>query len=646
MQPMWTPSAERREQALLTRFMGSIADEAFTDYHPLYDWSIRQPEAFWERVWDFCGVVGEKGSEVLRDGDKMPGARWFPQARLNFAANCLRRRDDAPAIIFRGEDRVRQRLSHAELYQAVASLAAALRSLGIRPGDRVAGVMPNLPQTVIAALACAAVGAIWTSASPDFGVEGLYDRFSQTRPRLLLGVDGYFYNGKRHGVADKLAQLVARIDSIEWLVRVDYAGADEYPPALAAKTLEFAALLARFPAAELEVELLPFDHPLYILYSSGTTGKPKCIVHGAGGTLLQHLKEHQLHCDIRPGDRVLYFTTCGWMMWNWLVSALASGACLLLFDGAPFYPDGNVLFDYAAQERCTFFGTSAKYLDALAKAGLRPAESHDLGALRTLASTGSVLAPESFDYVYSAIKADLNLASISGGTDIVACFMLGCPTEPVYRGQIQVRGLGLAVEVFDADGKAVKGAQGELVCTRPFPSMPLGFWDDTDGSRYRQAYFERFANIWCHGDFVELTAEQGMVVYGRSDATLNPGGVRIGTAEIYRQVDALESVLQSVVVGLNVDSDVQVVLFVQLRDGLELTDALTREIRQRIRSGCTPRHVPAVIAQVADIPRTPSGKLSELAVRDTINGLTVHNRDALANPEALAIYQAWRERYD
>jgi acetoacetyl-CoA synthetase len=639
---LWRPSTERVERAQVSVFgreMASRHGVDLPDYAALYQWSIDRPAAFWEGVWDSCGVIAShRGERVLVDPDRMPGARWFPDARLNFAENLLRRRDDTEAMVFRGEDQVEARWTHRELYRTVSRLAAGLRALGVRPGDRVAGYMPNMPETVAAALAASSVGAVWCSGSPDFGVNGILDRFGQVAPRILFTVDGYFYNGKRHDLLGKLAEIRRRLPSLERVVVVPYAAAE---PDLT--TIDDAVSWQRFTepdtATEIDFEQLPFDHPLYILFSSGTTGVPKCIVHGAGGTLLQHLKEHRLQTDIRAGDRFFYFTTCGWMMWNWLVSGLASEATLLLYDGSPFHPDGNVLFDFAVEERMAIFGTSAKYIDALKKAGLEPRQTHDLGALRTLLSTGSPLVPESFDYVYQAIKSDICLSSITGGTDIVSCFAPGNPVAPVYRGELQSRGLGMAVEVWDDEGRSVVGQKGELVCVKPFPSMPVAFWQDPDGVRYRKAYFERFPGVWCHGDYIELTERGTLVVYGRSDAVLNPGGVRIGTAEIYRQVEQLDEIVESLVVGQDWDNDVRVVLFVRLREGQELTDGLRDRICRHIRANATPRHVPARIAQVSDIPRTKSGKIVELAVRDVVHGRTVRNTEALANPEALAQFE-------
>ena len=649
-QPLWTPSPERIAAASVTAFR--LAAErrwgvALPDYEALHAWSVAQPEQFWTSVWEGDGVgggvIGTRGERVLVDGHRMPGAKWFPDARLNFAQNLLRSRDAHDAIVFWGEERVKNRLSHGELYRAVAHFAAALKEQGVVAGDRVAAYMPNLPETVVAMLAAASIGAIFTSASPDFGVQGVLDRFGQTEPKVLVACDGYYYGGKTVDVLGKLGEIVAQLPSVKRVVVVPYVHR-EHDLSHVPHARLYADFVAPFHFVDdIEFAELPFDHPLYIMYSSGTTGVPKCIVHCAGGALLQHLKEHKLHGDVKPGDRVFYFTTCGWMMWNWLVSALAAEATLLLYDGSPFAGDNQILFDYADAEHMTHFGTSAKFLDAAAKFGLKPRETHRLGTVRAMMSTGSPLVAEGFDYVYRDIKADLQLSSISGGTDIISCFVLGSPVLPVWRGEIQCRGLGMAVDVWDDDGKPVRGEKGELVCSKPFPVMPIGFWNDADGSKYHAAYFDRFDNVWCHGDFCEITAHGGLVIYGRSDATLNPGGVRIGTAEIYRQVEKLHEVVESLVIGQDWPpqnpSDVRVVLFVKLREGLALDDELVRRIRQTIRDNTTPRHVPAKVLQVADIPRTKSGKIVELAVRNVVHGRAVKNQEALANPEALAHFR-------
>jgi len=639
--PLWRPSPERVEAANITAFRRRIEREhgvALPDHDALYDWSVENIADFWQAVWETSDVIAETPWEtVLVDGDRMPGAKWFRAARLNFAENLLRRRDDAPAMIFRCETGARRELSFAEVYDQAGRVARALAASGVRAGDRVAGFLPNLPETVIAMLGTAAIGAIWSSCSPDFGINGVTDRFGQIAPKVLFTADGYFYNGKTLDSLERVRGLAARIPSIERIVVVPFVSETPDLSGLDDATT-FAEFIAEKPGGEIPFARLPFDHPLYILYSSGTTGVPKCIVHGAGGTLLQHLKEHRLHTDIKPGDRLFYFTTCGWMMWNWLASALASEATLLLYDGSPFADEGKALFDMADEEGMTVFGTSAKFIAALEKAGLRPRETHDLGSLRAILSTGSPLAPESFDYVYRDIKRDVCLSSISGGTDIVSCFALGNPAGPVWRGELQTRGLGMKVEVFDDRGRPLVGEKGELVCTRPFPSMPIGFWNDDDGSRYRAAYFERFPNVWYHGDYIELTEHGGIIVYGRSDAVLNPGGVRIGTAEIYRQVEKIDEVMEAICVGQDWEGDVRVVLFVVLREGATLDDALRDRIRREIRANTTPRHVPAKIVAVADIPRTISGKIVELAVRDVIHGRPVRNKDALANPEALDLF--------
>jgi acetoacetyl-CoA synthetase len=605
---------------------------SLSTYDDLYRYSIEQPADFWARVWRFCGIRGTVGSRIVEDLDRMPGARFFPDARLNFAENVLRRRDSSAAIIFNGEGR-RRTVSHAELYADVGRFAAALRAMGVRPGDRIAAYLPNLPETVVAALATAAVGAVWSSCSPDFGVQAVADRFGQIEPRVLVAVDGYSFGGKQFDLISRVEEILRALPSIERIILVPHQKSESKA---IARSTSWSDWLATAPAASLEFEQLPFNHPLYILYSSGTTGVPKCIVHGAGGTLIQHLKEHQLHCDIRPGDRVFYFTTCGWMMWNWLVTALASEATLLLYDGSPFYPDGNTLFDFADETGMTLFGTSARFLDAVSKAGLAPQATHRLDTVRTITSTGSPLAPESFDFVYREIKHDVHLASISGGTDIVSCFVLGVPIAPVWKGEIQARGLGMSVEVLDERGRpAPVNQKGELVCTRPFPSMPLGFWNDPEGVKYHAAYFERYPGVWRHGDYAAITEHNGVVIYGRSDAVLNPGGVRIGTAEIYRQVEQIDEVLESLVIGQRWENDERIVLFVRLVDGVTLTPELEERIRRRIRENASPRHVPARIVQVSEIPRTKSGKVVELAVREIVHGREIQNKDALANPESL-----------
>ncbi len=636
-EPLWSPSAERADASQMRAFWRRAEESAgrrFPTWNDLHAWSVSDVEAFWELAWSFCELIGERGTGPgTVDLERMPGARFFPEARLSFAENLLRRRDDAPALLAHDESGRRRELSFRELHAQVASLASALRELGLRPGDRVGAYLPNVPETVVAMLASASLGAVWSSCSPDFGVSGVLDRLGQIEPRVLFSVDRYFYNGKTHGLLDRVAEIRAGLPSLEATVVAPFC--DESPSLEKLPgALRFDELV-REPGAELRFERFPFAHPLYVLYSSGTTGVPKCIVHGAGGTLLKHLVEQRLHCDLRRDDRLFYFTTCGWMMWNWLVSGLASEATLLLYDGSPFWPESQRLWDLADAERVTIFGTSAKYIDAIAKQGLEPRRTHDLGSVRSILSTGSPLAPESFDYVYARVKEDVALASISGGTDLCGCFAAGNPTAPVWRGELQGPVLGMKVEVFDDHGQALETGKGELVCTRAFPSMPIGFWDDPDGSRYRAAYFERFPGVWHHGDWVEWTGHGGMVIYGRSDAVLNPGGVRIGTSEIYRPVEQIDEVVEALVIGQEWQNDVRLVLFVRLRDGVELDAALAQRIRAEVRRQATPRHVPAHILQVPDIPRTKSGKIVELAVRETVHGRPVKNTEALANPEAL-----------
>ena len=635
--PLWTPPPARAAATNLAAFMDAVRRRHGVDiggYDDLHRWSIERPQAFWSELWDFCGIVAEeRGARVVEDFDRMPGARWFPDARLNFAENLLRRRDDGPALIFRDEAGEARSLSHRRLHDEVSRLAQALAACGVGPGDRVAGFLPNLPETAIAMLAAAARGAVWSSCSPDFGIKGVMDRFGQIAPKILFTADGYRYGGKRLDSLARAKAIAGQLPDLERLIVVPHL--DPAPALDGLDAVPLADFVAPYAPGDIDFVRLPFNDPLYILYSSGTTGVPKCIVHGIGGTLIKHLKEHRLHCDIKPGARVFYFTTCGWMMWNWLMSALASEATLVLYDGSPFHDDGAVLFDLADSARINVFGTSAKFIDACDKAGLEPARTHSLASVDTILSTGSPLRPEGFDYVYERVKADVCLASMSGGTDLIGCFVGGNPTGPVWRGEIQAPALGMKVEVFDDDGAPLDVGKGELVCTAPFPSMPIGFWADPDGAKYHAAYFDTYPNVWRHGDYVAFTERGGMVIYGRSDAVLNPGGVRIGTAEIYREVERFDEVVEGLVIGQEWDGDTRVVLFVKLREGVALDDALGARIKRRIRENATPRHVPARIVQVADIPRTISGKIVELAVRDVVHGRPVKNIDALANPEAL-----------
>jgi len=627
---IWSPGRQRIRATALYRFM---RETGFDDYELLYRWSVDDAPAFWEAVCDFCGVVFDRAAErVLLRPDNIMDAGWFDGSQLNYAANLLRHEGNGTAVVFCGENGERREYSHAALRAEVASIAEGLRRSGVGKGDRVAGFLPNCPEAIIAMLATASIGAIWSSCSPDFGINGVVDRFGQIKPKILFASNGYYYNGKMCDTRSIIDGVVGKISKIEQVVIVPFVGelSTLSPIDKAVNWTDFAVA-----ATTLSFAPVDFNHPLFIMFSSGTTGVPKCIIHGHGGTLLQHMKEHVLHTDIGSSDRLFYFTTCGWMMWNWLVSGLATGATLVLFDGSPFFRDGRILWEMAENERVTVFGTSAKYISALQKAGVRPVDEFQLPHLRAVLSTGSPLAPESFDFVYEAIGNDLQLSSISGGTDILSCFALGNPMLPVRRGELQCRGLGMAVEIYDEDGKPVVGEHGELVCTRPFPSAPVGFWNDADGSRYHGAYFERFSGVWAHGDFAELTADGGIVIHGRSDAVLNPGGVRIGTAEIYRQVEKLDEIVESIAIGQDWRDDVRVVLFVVLRSGIALDEALQQRIRTVIRQNTTIRHVPAKIVAVPEIPRTKSGKIVELAVRSIVHGETVKNSEALANPEAL-----------
>ncbi|HSB96703.1 MAG TPA: acetoacetate--CoA ligase [Spongiibacteraceae bacterium] len=637
--PLWSPSPARIAGSALTDFQQQLQQRfavQFADYAALQRWSIDNPAEFWQAVWSFGEVRCSRTADaVYRPAARFFDAAWFDGARLNFAENLLRRRDDHPALIAYLETGARRELSYAQLYRQVAACAASLRRLGVVAGDRVAGMLPNIPEAMIAMLATASIGAVWSSCSPDFGASGVLDRFGQIEPKVFIACDGYYYGGKTLDVRAKLLEVAAGLPTVLQLVIVPLLpGTDNLAPLAAWPVLSFADFVAD-DATEIVFEQLPFAHPLYILYSSGTTGKPKCIVHGAGGTLLQHLKEHRLHTDIGAASVFFYFTTCGWMMWNWLASGLASGCTVVLFDGSPFHPTPTVLLDLIEREKISVFGTSARYLAALEKAAVSPHKTHRLDSLQTILSTGSPLSPESYRYVYREFKQDVCLSSISGGTDIVSCFIAGSPVLPVWEGELQCAGLGMAVDVVDENGVSIERGKGELICRQPFPSCPLGFWNDADRSRFNAAYFSRFPGVWAHGDFAEKTPHGGFIIHGRSDATLNPGGVRIGTAEIYRQVEKIPEVLEALCIGQRWQQDVRVVLFVSLRAGAVLDDALRESIRRVIRDNATPRHVPAKILAVADIPRTRSGKIVELAVANIVHGEPVANIEALANAEAL-----------
>jgi acetoacetyl-CoA synthetase len=618
-------------------------NQNFSEYETLYQWSIENIPDFWACLWEFAKIKSSTPyDQVVDDGVKMPGAKWFSGARLNFAENLLRYKDDQTALIFKGEDRVDKRMTYAELYDEVASVARSLRQAGVRTGDRVVGFMPNMPETVIAMLAATSMGAIWSSCSPDFGIKGVLDRFGQIKPKVLFTADGYFFKGKRLDSLERISSILKELPSVKKVVVVPYTV--QYPDI---GTVSHAVLYNDFKSPEsglaIEFEQLPFDHPLYIMYSSGTTGLPKCMVQSAGGILVHHLKELMLHADLKREDTIFYFTTCGWMMWNWLVSSLAVGATLVLFDGNPFHPEPEALWKMAQDEKITIFGTSAGYIAALQNTGAKPGKSYDLSSLKSMLSTGSPLSKEGFEYIYKEVKADLQLASISGGTDLNGCFALGNPMGPVYAAELQCRGLAMKVEAFDENGKPVINRQGELVCTAPFPSMPIYFWNDPNNRKYLDAYFDVYPNVWRHGDFIEINARGGLVIFGRSDATLNPGGVRIGTAEIYRQVDQLKEIEDSIVVGQNWKKDVRIILFVKMSEGYELTEGLKDTIKKTIRTNASPKHVPAKILAVPDIPYTHNMKKVELAVKKTIHNQPVLNKDALRNPEALDDYAGLME---
>ena len=636
MAVVWTPSQDQILNSNLKKFTDFVEENTgkhFKSYDELHHFSISNPE-FWRFIIEFCKVEGEWNGPIY-EGENIFSAKWFPQSKLNFAENMLKNRSDNEALIFRCEDRISETLSFAELYNQVSKTAQHLKELGVTKGDRVAGFLPNFAGSIVAMLATASVGAIWSSCSPDFGEQGVIDRFGQIEPKVLFCVDGYFYNGKTHNCLDKIKSFTARLPSLKQVVIFDYASLSNI---VINNSISYQEILENYEAIEIGFERVGFDHPLYIMYSSGTTGVPKCIVHGHGGTLVQHLKEHQLQTNISSGDRVFYFTTCSWMMWNWLVSALGTGATIMLYDGSPTYPDNTVLWQFADEEEFSHFGTSAKYIETLMKDDVNPSAIFKLSNLKVICSTGSPLSAECYDYIYNNVGY-VHLASISGGTDIVSCFVLGVPNIPVRRGEIQGAGLGMAVEIWDDSGRVNRGERGELVCTKPFPSRPVKFWNDIDGKKYHAAYFDRFEGVWAHGDFAEQTPDGGYIIYGRSDATLNPGGVRIGTAEIYRQVDRVKEVLESIVIGQIWESDTRIVLFVKLREGMNLTETLADTIKKLIKNNCTSRHVPSKILQVEDIPRTKSGKIVEIPVRDIVHGREVKNKEALANPEALDYFR-------
>ena len=638
---LWKPTDEQIKKSNMYRFMKFINqtyNQNFKEYASLYDWSIENISDFWAAFWDFADIIHSKRyDQVIDNPKKMPGARWFSGAELNFAENLLRYRDERAALIFKGEGQPSTRLTYAQLYDEVARLAKALKDLGIRPGDRVVGFMPNMPESMIAMLAATSMGAAWSSCSPDFGIKGVLDRFGQIKPRVLFTANGYFFKGKAIDSLERISNILKELPSIEKVVVVPYTEQEPNIGAVA-NAVHYQDFRSSESGLEIEFKQLPFEHPLYIMYSSGTTGLPKCMVQSAGGILVHHLKELMLHTDLKREDTIFYFTTCGWMMWNWLTSSLAVGASLVLYDGNPFHPHPGALWEMAQNEKISVFGTSAGYIAALQNAGVKPGKSYDLKSMRAVLSTGSPLSIEGFEFIYAEVKNNLQLASISGGTDLNGCFALGNPMGPVYAGELQCRGLAMDVRAFDALGNELIDEQGELVCCKPFPSMPIYFWDDPDGSKYHNAYFDVFPNVWRHGDFITVTRRGGVVMHGRSDATLNPGGVRIGTAEIYRQLEQMAEIDDSVVVGQDWKNDVRVILFVKLAAGVELTAELKNKIKQTIRTNASPRHVPAKIISVPDIPYTLNMKKVELAVKKVIQGQAVRNKDALSNPQALDYY--------
>jgi len=643
---LWKPDPEKARQSLMYDFMQRINEKYDTDfshYYDLHQWSIENPEDFWGEFWAYSAIKYTKlFEEVVDDPKKMPGAKWFEGAELNFAENLLQRRDNHTAIIFWGEDQVRRSITYKELFDEVHRIAKGLKKLGVKKGDRVAGFVPNMPESIIAMLAASSIGAIWSSSSPDFGIKGVLDRFSQIQPKVIFAADGYYYKGKVINSQEKLKGILDQLPSVEKVVLFKYTGnrnVEDIPKAMNWEDL------AQPVQGKMTFEQLPFDHPLYIMYSSGTTGLPKSIVHSAGGTLIQHLKELTLHCNLQADQTICYFTTCGWMIWNWVVSSLAVGASLVLYDGNPFYPGPEALLKMADELDITIFGTSAKYIASLEEAGVKPKELSKFPKLEVITSTGSPLSDESFDYVYREWKKDVQLSSIAGGTDIVSCFVLGSPTLPVHRGEIQCKGLGMDVDCFDENGKSVSEKQGELVCKTAFPSMPIYFWSDPDGKKYHSAYFDVYPGIWHHGDYIRISDHGGITMFGRSDATLNPGGVRIGTSEIYSVVENMEEIADSVVVGQHFQDDERVILFAKLNEGFVLDEDLKNKIKKQIRGSCSPRHVPAVILLTKDVPYTLNGKKVEVAVKKIIHGQDVKNKDALANPDSLENFRNRQELF-